>query len=421
MDYRLAIAQRYLSGRRSMPLISRITAISAIGVALGVAALIVVLSVLNGFFDFVRDMLVSHDPHVRIVQVDATRAMDEEALVALSTRHASVVSAVPYIEGKALVMHDASADVNKIVRVRGVDPARVPTNSGVASAISFGNYALARQNQRPGIVIGKRLGERLLLTPASPGQPASRIALVSAPAIERMFTRVLSGSPLQQFEVRGLFELQTVFDESYVEIHIDEARRLFDRPDGLSGVDVRLASLEDADRVKAFLEQHLDPEQFTVQTWYDLQRPLYDVMQLEKYGALIVLMLIVLVAAFNIVGSLTMIVIEKRRDVGALRAMGVTKRDIKRIFLIEGLLIGVAGSGAGVLLGVAVSLAQKQFGIVKLADAGSFLIDAYPVAVRATDVTLIGILALGLCVLAAWYPAARAAAIHPAEAVAMSG
>ncbi len=421
MDFRLAIAQRYLSGRRSMPLISRITAISAIGVTLGVAALIVVLSVLNGFFDFVRDMLLSHDPHVRIVQVDAEAGMDENALMALAAEHASVVSAVPYIEGKALIMHDAAADVNKIVRVRGVDPAHVPTTSGVASAISFGHYALERQNQRPGIVIGKRLGERLLLTPGSPGQPASRIALVSAPAIERMFTRVLSGSPLRQFEVRGLFELQSVFDESYVEIHIEEARRLFDRPTGLTGLDLRLVSLDDADDVKTFLAAHLDPERFTIQTWYDLQRPLYNVMQLEKYGALLVLLLIVLVAAFNIVGSLTMIVIEKRRDVGALRAMGVTKRDIKRIFLLEGLLIGVAGSGAGVLVGVLVSLAQKNFGLVKLADAGSFLIDAYPVAIRASDVTLIGILALGLCVLAAWYPAVRAAAINPAEAVAMSG
>lgn len=421
MDFRLAIAQRYLSGRRSMPLISRITAISAVGVALGVAALIVVLSVLNGFFDFVRDMLVSHDPHVRIVQVDATTQMDEKRLMALAIEHASVVSAVPYIEGKALIMHDAEAEVNKIVRVRGVDPQKVPATSGVASAISFGNYTLDRRNGRPGIVIGKTLGERLLLTPGSPGQPASRIALVSAPAIERMFTRVLSGSPLRQFEVRGLFELQSVFDESYVEIHVEEARRLFDMPTGLSGIDLRLAALGDAERVKAYLQSRLDPEQFSVQTWYDLQRPLYDVMQLEKYGALLVLLLIVLVAAFNIVGSLTMIVIEKRRDVGALRAMGVTRRDIKRIFLLEGLLIGVSGSGAGVLLGVLVSLAQKQYGLVKLADAGSFLIDAYPVAIRASDVSLIGILALVLCVLAAWYPAVRAAKINPAEAVAMSG
>ncbi|PIQ60588.1 MAG: permease [Bacteroidetes bacterium CG12_big_fil_rev_8_21_14_0_65_60_17] len=421
MDYRLAIAQRYLSGRRSMPLISRITAISAIGVALGVAALIVVLSVLNGFFDFVRDMLVSHDPHVRIVQVDMEAGMGENTLMALALEHPSVESVVPYIEGKALIMHDAAADVNKIVHVRGVDPAHVPTSTGVASAISFGNYDLGRQNRRPGIVIGKRLGERLLLTPGSPGQPASRIALVSAPAIERMFTRVLSGSPLRQFEVRGLFELQSMFDESYVEIHIDEARRLFDQPTGLTGLDLRLSSLDEAARVKGFLLSRLDPKKFTVETWYDLQRPLYDVMQLEKYGALLVLMLIVLVAAFNIVGSLTMIVIEKRRDVGALRAMGVARRDIRRIFLLEGLLIGAAGSGAGVILGVLVSLAQKQYGFVKLADAGSFLIDAYPVAIRTADVSLIGILALGLCVLAAWYPAVRAAAINPAEAVAMSG
>ena len=421
MDYRTLIARRYLSGKRSIPLVSRITGISVVGVALGVAALIVVLSVLNGFFDFVRDMLVSYDPHVRIVQVDGEGMQEADSLMALASGHPSVSQVSAYIEGKSLLLHDGAGDVNKVVIVRGVDPAALLTGEGVVAGTTFGSFDLDRTNGGAGIVLGRRLGERLLLSPAGPGQPASRVALVSAPAIERMFTRVLSGTPLHAFEVRGLFQLESVFDESHVFVHIDEARRLFRMGDRVSGVELRLFDLEDADAVKSWLQERLPADRYEVLTWYDLQRSLYDVMQLEKYGATLVLLLIVLVAAFNIVGSLTMIVIEKRRDVGALRAMGVTRRNIRRIFLTEGLFIGLVGSGAGVILGLALAFGQQIFEFVPLADAGSFLIDAYPVAIRPLDVTVIGLLALVLCVMAAWYPAVRAANINPAEAVSVDG
>lgn len=421
MDYRLLIARRYLSGKRSVPLISRITGISVVGVALGVAALIVVLSVLNGFFDFVRDMLVSYDPHVRIEHVEANAVRAPDSLIALARTHPSVVQATAYIEGKALLLHDGSGEVNKVVIVRGINPVSLSTDEGVVAGTTFGSFNLERTESGVGIVLGRRLGERLLLSPAGPGQEASRVALVSAPAIERMFTRVLSGTPLRQFEVRGLFQLESVFDESHAFIHIEEARRLFRLPDTVSGIELRLSDLNDADAVRSWLQSRLPSDQYKVQTWYDLQRSLYDVMQLEKYGATVLLLLIVLVAAFNIVGSLTMIVIEKRRDVGALRAMGVTKRNIRRIFLAEGLLIGLLGSGVGVFLGLTLAYAQKYFELVPLADAGSFLIDAYPVSVRLLDVTLIGLMALFLCIMAAWYPAVRAASISPAEAVAVDG
>lgn len=420
-DYRLLIARRYLSGKRSLPLISRITGISMVGVALGVAALIVVLSVLNGFFDFVRDMLISYDPHVRIEHVEANGITNADSLVALAAAHPGVTQAVPYIEGKALLLHDGSGDVNKVVVVRGLDPALLQADEGVVVGTTFGSFDLEREGGSAGIVLGRRLGERLLLAPGGPGQEASRVALVSAPAIERMFTRVLSGTPLRQFEVRGLFQLESVFDESHAFVHIDEARRLFRVPNAVSGIDVRLSDLDDASAVKAWLEERLPAGEYRVQTWYDLQRSLYEVMELEKYGATLLLMLIVLVAAFNIVGALTMIVIEKRRDVGVLRAMGVTKANIRRIFLAEGLYIGLIGSGAGLVLGVALAWAQHQFKIVPLADAGSFLIDAYPVAIRPFDVLAIGLMALVLCILAAWYPAVRASKINPAEAVAVDG
>ncbi len=421
MDFRLLIARRYLSSPRSISLISRITGISVVGVALGVAALIVVLSVLNGFFDFVRDMLVSYDPHVRIVSVEDRGFESSDSLIMVALQNPEVLSATAFVEGKALLLHDGSGDVNKVVIVRGIDGEAMSADDGVATATTMGEFDVRRVAGRPGIVLGRRLGERLLLSPAGGGVEASRVALLSAPAIERMYTRVLSSSPFRQFEVRGLFQLETVFDESHAFIDLGEAQRLFGMGRSVSGVELRLADLEKADEVRSWLNDRLPEGRFETLTWYDLQKSLYDVMRLEKFGASLVLMLIVIVAAFNIVGSLTMIVIEKRSDVGALRAMGVTKRDIKKIFLAEGLLIGLVGSGVGVALGLALALLQKSFGIVSLPGSDSFLIDAYPVSIITTDVVVVGVMALLLCMSAALYPASRAAAIEPADAVNMGG
>lgn len=389
--------------------------------ALGVAALIVVLSVLNGFFDFVRDMLVSYDPHIRIVSVEEKGFENQDSLLVLAMQHPEVVSATAYVEGKAMLLHDGSGNINKVVIVRGVDPEALSGDNGVVAGTTYGAFDLARQDGRPGIVLGRRLGERLLLAPSSDVIPASRVALLSAPAMERMYTSVLSSSPIRQFEVRGLFQLESVFDESHVFVGIEEAQQLFRMGDRISGIDVRLTDLNKADEVKGWLDERIDQERFEIVTWYDLQRSLYDVMRLEKFGASIVLLLIVVVAAFNIVGSLTMIVIEKRQDVGALRAMGVSRRNIRRIFLNEGILIGAVGAGAGVTLGLVLSWLQYQFGIVTLPGSENFLIDAYPVAVDMLDVFLVGGMAMLLCVLAAWYPAHRAAAIVPAEALRMDG
>lgn len=421
VDYRTLIAKRYLTSPRSVSLISRITAISAAGVALGVAALIVVLSVLNGFFEFVRDMLVSYDPHVRIVSVEERAFEPDDSLTAVVASWPGVQSASPYVEGKAMLLHDSRADVNKVVIVRGIDPTALTQEDGVVSGTTFGQFSVDRVDGRPGIVMGRRLGERLLISPGGGSAPPSRVALLSAPAIERMYTRVLSSSPIRQFEVRGLFQLETVFDESHVFVGLSEAQSLFRMGRSVSGIDVRLAELDDTAEYQAWLRERIDTDKYEVLTWYDLQKSLYDVMQLEKWGASLVLFLIVIVAAFNIVGSLTMIVIEKRRDVGALRAMGVAARDIRRIFLTEGALIGGVGAGSGLVLGLLLAWLQMEFGLVSLPGSDSFLIDAYPVSIRLFDVALVSLSAIGLCVLAAWYPAHRAAAIEPATALRSDG
>lgn len=421
MDYRMRIAQRYLVSPKRVSLISVITGISMTGVALGVAALIVVLSVMNGFFSFVRDMLVSIDPHVRIVSVETGGLANADSVTAVALALPDVQHASAYVEGKALLTHNGSSDMNVVVIVRGVEPEMLAGVSSVVSQTDFGTFRLERQEGRAGIVLGMGLGQRYNLLPGGGGVPASEVGLLSAAALERTFTSLLGAPPVSRFAVRGLYQLNHVYDNTHVFIDLREAQRLFRTQHRVTGIELRLTSLDHADAVQRALQAQLDPARYEVLTWYDLQRSLYDVMRLEKWGASAILILIVVVAAFNIIGSLTMVVIEKRRDVGVLQAMGVSRKNIRRIFLYEGLLIGSLGTGAGLILGLGLAWAQQQFGLVPLANAESFLISSYPVVIEWTDVAAITAVAMGLCLLAALYPAYRAAAIQPAEAVKVDG
>ena len=414
MDYRFQIARRYLASRREVSLISVITGISMTGVTLGVAALIVVLSVMNGFYDFVRDLLVSVDPHVRVVSAEERGIANADSLLGVARSLEHVATAAPYVEGKALFVQQGSKETNRIVQVRGVEPEAV----GLAPPMVMGTFDLGRGSSgAPGLVMDRAQARRAGLVPGGEQRTASAVGLLSAPAIERRLTQVFTGSPVHRFEVRGLFEMQAPTDQQRVFIGLDAAQRLFRTQGQVTGIDLRLDNLERAETVKAQLQRRLDPGRYTVQTWYDLQQSLYDVMRLEKWGASLILGLIIIVAAFNIVGSLTMVVIEKRRDVGALQAMGASKADIRRIFLLEGGLVGLVGTGLGLILGLGLALAQKYFALVPMAQAESFLISAYPVSVRPLDVVLIAAVSFGLCVLAALYPATRAASIEPAQAV----
>ena len=412
MDYRWQIARRYLFSQKRISLISLITGLSTVGVALGVAALIVVLSVMNGFFDFVRGLMVSLDPHVRIESVEPEGLAQADSLERLALTLDDVASASAFVEGRAVLLERGGASSNTVVTVRGVVP---HANTDVEAAVYQGAFDLERSDGAAGIVLNRQLGQERGLLPTDTDTP--RVALISAAGIERSLTQVFSVPRLHWFDVRGLFDMQAGTDEARVYISVDAAQRLFQMNERVSGIDIRLHDIDRADAIKAELERQLDAEAFTVRTWYDLQRALYDVMQLEKWGAWAILFLIVMVAAFNIVGSLTMVVIEKRRDVGVLRAMGVSKRNIRRIFLAEGALIGLVGTGTGTALGLGLALLQDRFALVPLSQADSFLIDAYPVHILWTDVVLVVGASFALCVAASVYPAWRAASVPPAQAI----
>jgi lipoprotein-releasing system permease protein len=417
VDYRFQIARRYLASRREVSLISMITGISMTGVTLGVAALIVVLSVMNGFYDFVRDLLVSVDPHVRIVNTEGAGITPADSLSRVARSIDHVEAATPYVEGKALLMTSGNTDQSQVVRVRGIDPAAMRTNP---PAMAAGTFDVGRSKTGlPGIVMDVSIGRRLGVSPIQKETSDATVGLLSAPAIENTLTQVFASPPIQRFQVRGLFTMRAATDRRQVFVGLREAQRLFRTKGRVTGIDLRLDDLERAGSVKAALQQRLSPDRYRVDTWYDLQKSLYDVMRLEKWGASLILGLIVIVAAFNIIGSLTMVVIEKRQDIGVLQAMGVSKKNIRRIFLMEGALIGTVGTGLGLVLGLGLALLQQRYDLVPMAQGESFLISAYPVSIQPLDVVLVSVVSFGLCVLAALYPATRASSIEPARAVQM--
>ncbi len=416
MDFRIFIARRYLLSRKRVTLISVITAISAVGVTIGVAALIVVLSVMNGFFDFVRDLLVSVDPHVRIEAAEGRRMPSPDSVRQVALSIPGVVTATPFAQGKALLAREGGTDVGKVVLVRGVDP-ELFADDPTLSRTGFGSYELSRTAGLPGVVIGIDLARRFGLSPPTGSLGASRIGLLSAADLERRISQPFSGFYLPRFEVRGVYDLESVSDESRVYVAIEEAQRLFRMGSSVTGIEIRLDDLERASEVQAILASRLPGGRFSVKTWSDLQGSLYGVMKLEKWAATLILALIILVAAFNIVASITMVVIEKRRDIGVLQAMGVSRKNVAQIFRLEGMLIGAVGTVSGLVLGLGLALAQKYFELVPLLGADSFLLDAYPVSIRLWDVVAIAAIAMSLSIVASLYPSARAAAVQPAAAV----
>lgn len=405
MDHTGFIARRYLFSRKHISLISTLTYISIAGVTVGTALLIVVLSVFNGFFDVIKGLLLSYDPDIRIESTSDPVLRQNEQIISELENLPEVDTFSPYIEGKALL--SLKSDHSGVVDVRGVDTEQFFKMVNIEESMTSGVFDVGVRNRMPGAVIPENLRINMVLN------TGDEIALLSASGMRRALTQITVPRSFR-FDIRGAYFLQQVGDAPKVFIDLRAAQRLFDIRNGYTGIDVKLNDNEEAERVKLYLQQQLG-EDYRISTWYDLQKPLYDVMYLEKWGAYVILMIIVAVAVLNIIGSLTMIVIQKRRDIGILISMGYSRSKIKSIFRKQGLYIGLIGCGIGGILGFTLCWLQLNYGLIKLSSA--FIIEAYPVDIRLLDVTIVLAGSLLLCLAASWFPSQRAAAIQPADAV----
>jgi len=405
MKYTNFIATRYLFEKKRISLISTLTLISIVGVTLGTALLIVVLSVFNGFFDVVKGLLLSYDPDIRIEAAAGNRLnIDPERLQQINELP-EIKAISSYISGRALLTQHGKND--QILRIKGINLNEYFKITDLEQKISRGESDLSIKNRLPGVLLSEQLMTSLRL------RVGATVTLMSSAGMEKALTHFTAPN-IYRFEVRGSYTMEKSFNEAIAFISMEAGQRLMNMQHNITGIDVKLREHNRANEVKKEL-QALVGNNYKVSTWYDLQKPLYDVMNLEKWGAFFILMIIVLVAILNIVGSLTMIVIQKKRDIGVLRTIGLTRRDIRNIFLIQGLYIGLSGCIIGGTTGLLLTWLQGRFGIVGLSD--SFIIDAYPVSINPLDICLILSGSLILCVLASWYPAARATLVEPANAV----
>lgn len=398
------MALRYLFSKRQVGFVSVISFISITGVTVGVAALIVVLSVFNGFNGLVTSILVNFDPHVRIEGLKQTDQTAFDALTNRLTGHADVKGTAPYVLGKALVV---SRNVNRVINIKGIDVDRIDGVSGLRGTIVLGDLEL--KEKRNGIVIGLTLADRLGAV------VGDTISVVSPAGSESALMQI--GQPLiRRFAVRGIYESNNKeYDAFFAFVGLEDGQKLFEMGETISGLEVRLDDLEHTDGVASMLEDEFG-DSFRILTWYDLHRELYSVMQIERWMAFIILCIIIGVASFNLLGSLTMSVIEKTRDIGILKALGTGRATIQRMFMYQGLFVGLLGSLCGLLLGVVLVVLQEEYHLIPL-DPTVYIIPAIPVELRAMDLFLVPMTAIALCSLAALYPSRRAAGLIPVEAI----
>ncbi len=406
MGFERFIARRYIRSKQQTLFINIIMLVSVIGITVGVAALIIVLSVFNGFNKVVTDVLVAFDPHIRVLPAKGKSFTPSDSVARLLNAEIDVEAWSVYVDSKALLV---SRGVNRVVLIRGVDESMIGEVSGVKNAIVLGQFDLGTKSKEAGIVIGLSLADKLGAT------VGSEITIVSPVGVDAMMVQF--GQPeMKKFTVTGIYDSRNKeYDSHYAFIAIENAQTLFEYRGSVSGIEVRLRSIDASIATQAVLAQKLG-ERFKVLTWYDLHRDLYSVMQIERWSAYIILCLIVFVAVFNMLGSLTMGVIEKRRDIGVLKALGATNGSILRLFMFEGVLVGTVGTVLGIAIGLGICYLQIHYQLFPL-DPTVYIIPAIPVEIRWSDFVTVGSASMLLSMFAALYPALRASRLTPVDAI----
>lgn len=412
LPFEWMIGLRYTrAGRRSArnSFISFISLISMSGIALGVAALIVVLSVMNGFQKEVRDRMLSVLSHIEVFDASGNFE-DWQRTASLALRHPEVKGAAPYVEGQAMVTRD---DLVRGIIVRGILPAEEPSVSAVASHVVEGQLADLREGEF-GIVLGSELARSLRL------HTGGKITLI-APQGQVTPAGVLPR--LKQFRVVGIFEAgHYEYDASLAFIHLADGEKLFRQP-GPTGLRLKVADMQRAPQVAAELTESL-PGDLYLRDWSLQNRNWFAAVQTEKRMMFIILMLIIAVAAFNLVSTLVMTVTDKQADIAILRTLGATPASIMKIFMIQGALVGLTGTLLGVAGGVLIALnidvivpfIESLLG-VQFLPRDIYLISALPSDLRWPDVWRIGGTSVLLAFLATLYPSWRAARVRPADAL----
>lgn len=414
LPYEIFVGLRYLRAKRRTRTISFNTFISITGITLGVAALIGTLGIMTGFKEDMQAKILGTTSHVVVQEREQQSMMGHTALVTKVEEVPGVIAATPYIFKQVLL--SSKTGVQGII-LRGIDPVKEPKVTKVAANIKHGQIddlasppMFERKNRtvaktKPGIILGKELALRLGLFVGNNVNVVSPVGPISA----------LGMTPkIRPFQVVGIFESGMYeYDSSMAYISLQEAQKFFSLGNSVTGIQVKVQDVFTANETASHIEESLGID-YSARDWMDLNRNLFSALKLEKTMMFLLLVLITLVASFNIVGTLTMIVNEKQREIAILKAVGATPKAIMRIFMLNGLVIGLTGTIIGIPLGYAfLWLIENYFTF----DQTVYYISHIPVHVKALDVILVACSAILISFAATIYPSWQAAKLEPVSAL----
>lgn len=399
MNFPFYIARRYLFSKKSTNAINVISGISVVGVAVASMALVVTLSVFNGFHDMVASFFTQLDPQLKITPAKGKTAASNDSTLMRIRQLDEVAVATDVLEDQALAVY---GDRQQMVTIKGVDDNYDKLTHIRQILEGDGDYALHAADMNYGILglgvayqlgIGYTYREPLkIYAPRREGQ-------INMANLQDGFVEDELYSPGVLFSIK-----QGKYDKRYIITAIQFTRNLFDRDGELTSLELRLKPGSNFERVKAKV-QEMAGTRFVVRDRYEQQEDTFRIMKVEKLMAYIFLTFILVIACFNIIGSLSMLMIDKRNDVVTLRNLGASDRQIIRIFLFEGRMISAIGAVIGIAIGLLLCLLQQQFGLIGLGSTeGSFVVDAYPVSVHPWDIIVVFFTVLAVGFISVWYP-----------------
>jgi len=407
MRYELFISLRYLKAKRKQIFISVITILSIAGVGLGVMALVIVLSVMSGFEDDLKTKILGTNAHLVILQ-HGSPMRDYAEVIQRVKGIPGVVATTPFIFSQAMLTSENN--VHGIV-LRGIDPNSAGRVINIENTLKKGSIeSLKREDGSPGspgILLGKELAQIL-------GVMLDDTVVVVSPT--GALAPLGSGPPMKKFRVSGIFDSGMYeYDTSLAYISLSSAQKFLAMNDTVSGVEVRVQDIYGVKRVAQSIQKALGFP-FWTKDWMQMNKSLFSALKLERTVMFIILVLIVLVAAFGIVSSLIMVVMEKNKDIAILKSMGATAKSVTRIFIFQGLIIGVVGTILGLIGGYGICILLAKYQFISL-PSDVYYISRLPVKMNGVDFILVALSAIGISFLATLYPSWQAARLDPAEAL----
>jgi lipoprotein-releasing system permease protein len=407
MSFEYFIAKRYLGAKRKTGFISIITYVSIAGITIGVTVLILVLSVMNGFESEVRSRLIGADAHLKIRKYFTETIVQPDSIIKIIKENKHVVGASPAISEQSMIKSQSTQrpTIVKAIDINTADDVTEISNKIVSGELDFSEKIIG-DRKLTGIVLGRHLADAILAL-----NIGDVVSLWSMPKEGGIFAQPI----IKQFYVAGLVEFGYYeYDKILSYISIKDAQELYGMQ-GVSWIDIKLDNYEQANVVGNELSAALGYP-YTSETWFDRNKSLFSWMEIEKILSFLLLSMIIMVAAFNIVSSLVMVVMDKTREIGILKSMGATAKSIRRIFMFEGMLVGVIGTVLGNVIAYSIIFLQVKFNLIPL-PPDVYLINSFPVELEWIDFIAITTMALSLSFFSSVYPANKASKLIPVEAI----